>query len=186
MSMRPIKLAFRFAMAAGLVLVLAVPVAAATRQDGLVPNAARQAVFHRSQASGLIVGSLRIPAIGLDETVRSGVAQSVIDKGVAHWSGTARPGEYGNVVLAGHRSTKTKPFRDLDKLNVGDLVFMTDGSGFEVIYRVSDTYIVDPSDLWITYDGPTPSITMFSCHPKGSDRYRIVVNADLVAGRKIA
>ncbi|MEE8456781.1 MAG: class E sortase [Acidimicrobiia bacterium] len=186
MSMRPIKLAFRFAIAAGMVLVLAAPVAGATRQDGLVPNAARQAVFHSSQASGVAIGSLRIPAIGLDETVRSGIALSVIDRGVAHWSGTARPGESGNVVLAGHRATKTKPFRDLDKLNLGDLVFMTNGRGFEVIYRVSDTYIVDPNDLWITYDGPTPSVTMFACHPKGSARYRIVVNADLVAGRRIA
>jgi sortase A len=180
------KLIIRFVMAAGMVIVLASPVAAATRQDDLIPNPARQAVFHRSQASGATVGNLRIPAIGLDETIRSGVAMSVIDKGVAHWSGTARPGEYGNVVLAGHRATKTKPFRDLDKLKLGDLVFMTDGRGFEVMYRVSDTYVVDPSDLWITYDGPTPSVTMFACHPKGSARYRIVVTADLVAGRKLA
>jgi len=186
MSMRPLRLAFRFAIVAGLVLALAAPVVAATRQEGLVPNAARQAVFHRSQASGVTIGSLRIPAIGIDQTVRSGVAQAIIDKGVAHWSGTARPGENGNVVLAGHRSTRTKPFRDLDKLNLGDLVYMTDGDGFEVIYRVSDIYIVDPTDLWITYDGPAPSVTMFACHPKGSDRYRIVVNANLVAGRKIA
>jgi LPXTG-site transpeptidase (sortase) family protein len=90
------------------------------------------------------------------------------------------------VVLAGHRATKTKPFRDLDKLKLGDLVFMKDGRGFDVMYRVSDTYIVDPEDLWITYDGPTPSVTMFACHPKGSARYRIVVKADLVAGRRIA
>ncbi len=186
MSMRPIKLAFRFAVTVGMVLALAAPVGAATREDGLIPNPARQAVFHSSQASGATIGNLRIPAIGLNETVRSGVALSVIDRGVAHWSGTAQPGESGNVVLAGHRATKTKPFRDLDKLKLGDLVFMTDGRGFDVMYRVSDTYIVDPNDLWITYDGETPSVTMFACHPKGSVRYRIVVNADLVAGRKIA
>ncbi len=184
--MRLIKFVFRFAVAGGLVLALAGPVAAAARYDALIPNPARQAVFHRSQASGVTIGNLRIPAIGLDETIRSGVALSVIDRGVAHWSGTAQPGESGNVVLAGHRATKTKPFRDLDKLKLGDLVFMTDGRGFDVMYRVSDTYIVDPEDLWITYDGPTPSVTMFACHPKGSARYRIVVKADLVAGRRIA
>jgi len=111
---------------------------------------------------------------------------SVIDRGVAHWSGTALPGEAGNLVLAGHRTTKTKPFFDLDKLKPGDLVFMTDGRGFEVMYRVSESFIVEPSDLWITYDSPTPTLTMFACHPKGSERYRIVVKADLVAGRQIA
>lgn len=184
--MRMMRLFFRFAIVAGLMLVWASPAAAATRPDDLVANAARQPVFHRSQSIGAEVGRVRIPAIDLDETVRSGVAMSVIDKGVAHWSGTSAPGNSGNVVLAGHRTTKTQPFTNLDKLDNGDLVFMTDGDGFEVIYRVSDTYIVDPNDLWITYDRSKPTVTMFACHPKGSSRFRIVVTADLLAGRKIA
>ncbi len=154
--------------------------------DILIANAARQPVFHRTQASGNEIGTLRIPAIGLDETIRSGVAMSVIDLGVAHWSGSARPGENGNVVLAGHRTTKTRPFLNLDRLTKGDLIYVTDGTGFEVIYRVSSTIIVDPEALWITYDNPTPTLTMFACHPKGSSRYRIVVRANLVAGRRIA
>jgi len=187
MTMRPMKLAMRFAIVAGLMLTFAAPAAASTPgPDDVFPNAARQPVFHRSQSSGVVLGSLRIPAIGLDETIRSGVALSVIDQGVAHWSGTAKPGEYGNVVLAGHRTTKTQPFLDLDKLVPGDLVFLTDGNGFEVIYRVSGTIIVEPNDLWITYDSTTPTVTMFACHPKRSERYRIVVRADLVAGRLIA
>ncbi|GMQ94255.1 MAG: hypothetical protein BMS9Abin12_1741 [Acidimicrobiia bacterium] len=180
------KPAIRFAIAAGLVLVFATPVAAATRQDDLIPNPARQAVFHRSQASGVTIGSLRIPAIGLNETIRSGVALSVIDKGVAQWSGTVRPGEDGNVVLAGHRTTKTRPFLNLDRLASGDLIFVADGVGFEVMYRVSDAFVVEPNDLWITYDSPNPTLTMFACHPKGSERYRIVITADLLAGRRIA
>lgn len=181
------KLTIRFVIAAGLVLTFATPAAASTPgPEDVFPNAARQAVFHPSQSSGVVIGTLRIPAIGIDETIRSGVALSVIDQGVAHWAGTAKPGEYGNVVLAGHRTTKTQPFLDLDKLVPGDLVFLTDGDGFEVIYRVSSTIIVDPSDLWITYDSTSPTVTMFACHPKGSERYRIVVRADLVAGRLIA
>lgn len=180
------KSLFRFVIVAGMLLVWALPASAATRPDDLTANAARQPVFHRTQNLGTEIGNLRIPAIGIDEQVRSGVAMSVIDRGVAHWSGTSTPGGAGNVVLAGHRTTNSRPFRDLDKLDRGDLVFMTDGSGFEVIYRVSSTYIVDPNDLWITYDSPTPSLTMFACHPKGSARFRIVVKADLLAGRPIA
>ncbi len=186
MTMRLMKLMIRFAIVVGLLAAWATPAGAATRPDDLEANLARQPVFHRSQSNGTTLGHLRIPAIGLDETVRSGVALSVIDQGVAHWSGTSTPGGTGNVVLAGHRTTESRPFHDLDKLIDGDLVFMTDSEGFEVMYRVSDTYIVDPNDLWITYDGPKPSVTMFACHPKGSARFRIVVKADLLAGRKIA
>lgn len=54
------------------------------------------------------------------------------------------------------------------------------------MYGVSDTFIVDPTDLWITYDTGASTLTMFACHPKGSERFRIMVRADLVAGRRIA
>jgi sortase A len=150
------------------------------------PAPARQPVHHRSQASGIDFGTVQIPAIGLSETIRSGVASSVIDQGVAHWAGTALPGEPGNVVLAGHRTTHTSPFHDLDRLRIGDLVFLRDGRGFDVMYRVSDSFIVDPTAIWITYDRGVASLTMFACHPKGSAAQRIVVTADLVAGRRIA
>ncbi len=179
------KFVLRFVIVAGLLLVWASPAGAATRPDNLTSNPARQPVFHRSQEIGVEIGRVRIPSIDLDEVVRSGVAMSVIDRGVAHWSGTSAPGGEGNVVLAGHRTTMTRPFRNLDRLDDGDLVFMTDGAGLEIMYRVSDVFIVDPNDFWITYDGPTPSITMFACHPAGSARFRIVVKAELVAGRRI-
>lgn len=150
------------------------------------PNPARQPTFHRSQESGAFVGVLRIPAIGVDEVVRSGISLDVIDRGVAHWAGTAQPGEVGNVVLAGHRTTHSKPFWSLNELVPGDLVFLTDGTGFEVIYRVSESFIVEPSDMWISYETEQPELTMFACHPRGSAAYRIVVSGELVAGRRIA
>lgn len=161
------------------------PASATSDPGGRVPNPALQPVFHRSQASGVPVGSLAIPAIGLSEIVRSGVAADVIDRGVAQWSGSVGAGGNGNVVLAGHRTTHSRPFLDLDQLEVGDLVYLTDGSGFPVMYRVSGSYVVEPSDLWITYDSERPTLTMFACHPKGSARYRLVVTADLVGGGRI-
>lgn len=155
-------------------------------EQEFAPNPARQSAFHASQESGAELGYLRIPAIGLDEVIRAGVSMDVIDKGVAHWSGTAAPGEDGNVVLAGHRTTHSRPFWALGDLDVGDLIYMEDGLGFEVIYRVAESFVVDPSALWITYETDEPTLTMFACHPKGSAKYRIVITADLLAGRHIA
>lgn len=180
--MRPMKILFRFAIVAGLVLVWASPASAVVQPSDVTSSPARQPAFHRSQTFGTDVGNMRIPAIELDETVRSGVAMSVIDRGVAHWAGTSAPGGEGNMVLAGHRTTKTRPFENIDRLEEGDLIYMTGSDGQEIMYKVSDTFIVDPNDLWITYDKPEPSLTMFACHPKGSARFRIVVQADLVAG----
>ena len=158
---------------------------AAEQPNDAFPNPARQPSFHRTQSSAFELGSIEIPAIGVDETIRSGVSLRVIDRGVAQWAGTVGPGEDGNLVLAGHRTTHSRPFADLDRLGIDDLIYITDGRGFPVMYKVAETTIVNPQDLWITYDRGRPMLTMFACHPKGSARYRIVVTADLVAGRLI-
>jgi sortase A len=168
-------------------LVASSGLALATEQPNeAFPNPARQPSFHRTQSSAFELGSIEIPAIGVVETIRSGVSLSVIDRGVAQWAGTVGPGEDGNLVLAGHRTTHSRPFADLDRLGIDDLIYITDGHGFRVMYKVADTTVVDPQDLWITYDRGRPMLTLFACHPKGSARYRIVVTADLVAGRLIS
>ena len=165
---------------------LALPADAAVAPAHAVPAASRQPTSSPSQESGVVISHLRIPSISVDEEVRSGISQSVINQGVAHWAGTSAPGENGNVVLAGHRTTYTRPFQDLDRLEIGDLVYLEDGDGFEVMYRVSESFIVEPEDIWISYDLGKPMVTMFACHPKGSATQRIVVQAELVAGRRVA
>jgi sortase A len=54
------------------------------------------------------------------------------------------------------------------------------------MYKVTDTFIVAPDALWISYDNGEPLLTMFACHPKGSAAQRIVVRATLVGGGIIA
>jgi sortase A len=169
-----------------MLVALSGPALATEQPNDASPNPARQPSFHRTQSSAFELGSIEIPAIGVDETIRSGVSLSVIDRGVAQWAGTVGPGEDGNLVLAGHRTTHSRPFADLDRLGSDDLIYITDGHGFRVMYKVADTTVVDPQDLWITYDRDRPMLTLFACHPKGSARYRIVVTADLVAGRLIS
>ncbi len=133
------------------------------------------------QAAGFMFGRLRIPTIGVDEPVREGVAIAVIDIGVAHWVGTASPGGQGNVVLAGHRTTHSAPFRDLDRLRRGDRLFLAGFGGTEAVYRVTEVFVVTPRDVWITYDLELPTVTLFACHPKGSATHRIVVRAVLAS-----
>ncbi len=186
-TMKPVRSVIRFVAVFGLTVGLfaTLPAVAASPEDA-TPASARQPSFHRTQQSGVVVSRIRIPAIDLDEKIRSGIALSVIDRGVAQWAGTSSAGGPGNVVLAGHRTTHSRPFLGLDRLEKGDLVYVEDGSGFEVIYKVSDVFVVEPDDLWISYDVGRPIVTMFACHPRGSARFRIVVQAELIAGRRIA
>lgn len=125
------------------------------------------------------IGTIEIPKIGLAHRIMEGISMRNIDLGPSHWPGTAFPGEVGNAVFAGHRVTKTKPFRNIDQLVPGDRVIFT-VQGIRSEYSVTETLIVSPKDVWIADQTPTPTATIFACHPPGSARQRIVVRMDLV------
>jgi len=84
------------------------------------------------------------------------------------------------MVVAGHRVTHTKPFRNVDQLKPGDEVIVTT-YGQRATYRVSSTFVVSPDRTDIADPTPTPTLTLFGCHPPGSARQRIVVRADLTS-----
>lgn len=67
---------------------------------------------------------IRLPTLGNEEehVVVEGVTTDALRRGPGHMPGTAMPGEVGNVVLPGHRTTYGAPFRDLDDLRPGDLI----------------------------------------------------------------
>ena len=124
------------------------------------------------------IGTIEIPALNLDAPLHQGIELSTIDHGPSHWPGTALPGQPGNVVVAGHRVTKTKPFRHIDTLQIGDeVIFTVDGQRW--VYRVTGHEVVDDDAIWITDQTPGPTATLFACHPPGSARYRWVTRLAL-------
>lgn len=118
-------------------------------------------------------GQLEIPAIGLSQPLFEGVTLTAINRGPSHWPGTAMPGEVGNVVVAGHRTTYTKPFWSLNELVPGDeLIFTIDGE--RIVYVLDRIEIVYPTDIHIIEQTHARTATLFGCHPRGSARQRIV------------
>ena len=126
------------------------------------------------------IGTIEIPKIGLTHRIFHGITMRNIDLGPSHWPGTALPGESGNAVFAGHRVTKTHPFRNIDKLVEGDLVHFT-VEGVRSTYAVTGHKVVTPKALEIVNQTPAPTATLFACHPPGSARYRYVVTLGLVS-----
>ena len=124
------------------------------------------------------LGRISIPKIGLDSELHEGIRLTTLDRGPGHWPGSGMPGEIGNVVVAGHRTSHGAEFRHLDALAPGDeVVFSTDGGSFT--YLVTGTQIVTPDSLWIVDPTDTPTATLFACHPLGSTAKRIVVTLAL-------
>lgn len=103
-----------------------------------------------------------------------------------HLEGTGFPWQDGaNTYIAGHRlgypSTKSfLAFYDQNKLKKGDKIFVTNSEGDKYTYRVFKSFVVDPSELWVTEPVKGKSIlTLQTCTlPDYSER--IITRAELV------
>lgn len=124
------------------------------------------------------IGTIEIPKIGLNHRVFRGISLRTIDNGPSHWPGTANPGQVGNAVFAGHRVTHSRPFRNIDQLVPGDEVIFN-VEGVRSTYVVTGSEVVSPQALRIVDQTPTPTATLFACHPPGSARFRYVVHLSL-------
>ena len=88
------------------------------------------------------------------------------------------PGHVGNVVIGGHRTSHDKPFRNVDRLVVGDEVILSSDEG-RFVYKVTSTEVVTPDAIWIIDQTDAFTATLFACHPVGSTRERIVIHLEL-------
>lgn len=124
------------------------------------------------------LGSIAIPRLELLAPLYEGVSLTTLDNGPGHWPGTAMPGHRGNVVVAGHRTSHSRPFRHLELLVPGDEV-MFDGPEGRFVYTVMQTEIVTPDAMRIIEQADRYTATLFACHPVGSTKQRIVVHLAL-------
>jgi sortase A len=121
---------------------------------------------------------IQVPAIGIDAPVVQGDGWEQLKKGVAQHLGTANPGENGNVVLSAHDDIFGEIFRYLDKLKPGDEVILYTNQR-QYVYAVTDTKIVEPSEVSVMAPTAKPVVTLISCYPYLIDKQRIVVRAKL-------
>ncbi|MFD9795810.1 class E sortase [Streptomyces sp. NPDC059070] len=141
---------------------------------------------------------LRIPALGLTAPIAEGIGKrGVLDKGYAgHYPGTAEPGQAGNFALAGHRNTHGEPFRYINRLRAGDRVvvetrdavftYLVDKTLPETSARDSGVLADVPRSTVRTsygYGEPGHYVTLTTCTPEYTSRYRLVVWGKLTSAR---
>jgi sortase A len=136
-----------------------------------------QAYRDGSLGTGQALTRLRIPAIKLDVVVVEGTTASALRAGAGHYVNTPLPCEAGNVGIAGHRTTYGRPFNHLDVLRPGDTITLTTPVG-SCTYQVErPPYAVSPLDTSVVANTPGPTLTLTTCHPKGSARQRLIIKA---------
>lgn len=131
--------------------------------------------------------SLLIDKINLKAPITFNVANEAISveqnlkNGVIHLSGTAHPGEIGNVFITGHSSNYVwesgnynAVFALLNQLKNGDLITIKYNNNV-FIYEVNDKKIVLPTDTSILNSSNLPTLTLMTCWPVGSNSKRLAI-----------
>ena len=131
-----------------------------------------------------VFGVISIPAMELEMPIFLGATEQHMADGAAHLSQTSLPigGTSTNSVIAGHRGYNgASYFRYIDKLQVGDLVSVTN-LWERLTYRVSEIRIIDPHDVEeILIQPGRELLTLLTCHPYASGgRQRYVVYCERV------
>jgi sortase A len=138
---------------------------------------------------GAIMG-LTVEAMGLhDVPVFNSDTESALAQGVIHEPETSLPWSETpetNVFLAGHylgyRGTSSRlVFYNLNELRKGDRVVLKDRDGKAYHYRVSEMFVVDPTEVWVM--GKVVGrdmVTLQTCTPYPTFNKRLIVRADRV------
>lgn len=165
-----------------------------TSADGSTTGTGSATTPRRSQAYAI----LTIPRLHLRVPVAEGVSkQNVLNKGyVGHYPGTQQPGQAGNFALAGHRNTHGEPFRYLPRLRLKDTV-QVETSAATYTYTVdkilpqtsaTDSGVIRPIPRSIVkpaygFSRPGYYVTLTTCTPEFTSRYRMVVWGTLTSTR---
>jgi sortase A len=104
---------------------------------------------------------LDIPRIGLEVPVFNGTDDLTLNRGVGRISGTAHPGQGGNLGIAGHRDGF---FRCLKDVVVGDHIELR-ARGRTEVYQVDQIRIVKPTDIEVLENRGVPTLTLVTCYP---------------------
>lgn len=129
--------------------------------------------------TGRLIGRIFAPEVGVDAMAFEGIDLPTLDLGAGHFPGTPLPGRPGNVSFAGHRNTDFYGLRDIE---VGHPIYVETG-GATYVYHVSETRIVEPTQVDVVAFRGRDELTLVTCHPfdwVGPAPRRFIVHANFV------
>ncbi|WP_425583791.1 class E sortase [Streptomyces macrosporus] len=141
---------------------------------------------------------MHIPRLDVKVPIAEGVDENgVLDRGmVGHYAEeplkTAMPWDKtGNFAVAGHRNTHGEPFRYINKLDPGDPIVVETRDTYyiyEMTSRLDSTLpsnvgVIDPVPAESGFTEPGRYITLTTCTPEFTSKYRLIVWGKMVEER---
>lgn len=143
-------------------------------------NPAEPIVFN----DGDMIGELTIPKIDLTTPIVEGASQKNMASAVGHLTNSSPVSTLGeknsNFAIAGHRTaTFGKFFNRLNELEEGDEFFI-ETAARKYTFSVINSQIVKPTAVEVILPVENHSlVTLITCHPIYSNKYRLIVTGEL-------
>jgi len=129
---------------------------------------------------GQPVAVLDIPAIDMRLVVVKGTSATDLAMGPGLMTGSAQPGQKGNAVIAGRRTTAGAPFGHILTLRRGDRITVITGLG-TYSYRVTGVGVAVPGSADPISPTATATLTLVTSNPAILPTGRAYVTAKLVS-----
>jgi sortase A len=125
---------------------------------------------------GDAIGRLRIPKLDLNMIVVNGTKSNTLRKGPARHRRTFLPGEGKLIYIAGHRTTYSAPFSDIDDLRRGDRVSL-ELPYATVEYTIRGHRIVEAHQLSVLRSRGREELALQACWPRFFASHRYIAYA---------
>jgi LPXTG-site transpeptidase (sortase) family protein len=156
----------------------------------ILPKISQEKIKGIKQIKDIKDFSISIPKLNISVPVVANVDGynkeeyfKALENGVAHLQGSKFPGEGGNIIIFGHSSYYSdksgdykKIFKNLADLKTGDIV-ETQFNHQKYLYKVYQKEIVDPESSKFLDQTKKEQLTLITCVPPGTTKYRLIVLA---------
>ena len=129
-----------------------------------------------------VIGIVKIPKIDIEypildigdidpESAKAPMKMSIIK----YWGENVN--DYGNLSIAGHNNKSGTMFGKTKKLEIGDIVELTDLTGQTIQYSIYDIFVTDPNDVSILLpkDENIREVTLITC--TNGNKQRLILKA---------
>ena len=124
-----------------------------------------------------VTAVVEIARVNLRAEVVEGTDAKTLKVYAGKFAHSVNPGQIGNFSIAAHNNIDTELFRNLYKVNIGDIIRVATKDN-EYKYRVTKKFVILPTQVEVTDNGDKAEITMITC-TRGTKR-RLVVKGELI------
>ena len=123
-----------------------------------------------------VIGIINIPKIDIEYPILEKTETKSLNLSITKFWGQ-KINQKGNVVLAGHNNINNRFFAKINRLEIGDIIELTDNQMVTIQYKVFTKYKVDPNDISIINadDENTREVTLVTC--TNGAKERLIVKA---------